>query len=248
MFAGSQTGNSWLVPTTGIVDRESPGRGWHRSAGLTLSSGCVDQKVPGLRAAKEMSSRGRCRGAVVGSAKRKRISYIKFRAQAAPAAPIENHFATWLFHSSNAIDIGHLISSLIVGSLLPALIARNSESAPAILVGLVNLGMAVAACILVAAKPIDVRSKLREPGGFRYSARRASIGSARAARRAGTQDARRTTRIRSSGTRSSIAGSKKPVRKRLWVRSRDANRERKRPPRHPASAMRAPRRSTREAI
>jgi hypothetical protein len=54
----------------------------------------------------------------------------------------ERHFGAYRFLASTGIDIGHLITFVLVGSLV-ALIARGREMAPAVALGLIYAGMAV---------------------------------------------------------------------------------------------------------
>lgn len=58
----------------------------------------------------------------------------------------EHHFTTYRFLASTGIDIGHLITFLLVGFLV-ALVARRREVAPAIVLGLIFAGMAVIASV-----------------------------------------------------------------------------------------------------
>jgi hypothetical protein len=58
----------------------------------------------------------------------------------------ENHYGIYRFLASTAIDIGHLITYLLVG-LLVGLIARRRELAPALVLGLIYAVMAAVASV-----------------------------------------------------------------------------------------------------
>lgn len=72
----------------------------------------------------------------------------------------EHHFGTYRFLASTGIDIGHLITFLMVGSLA-ALIARRSEMAAAISLSLIYAGMAAVASMLLLAKSHDFTCLIR---------------------------------------------------------------------------------------
>jgi hypothetical protein len=59
----------------------------------------------------------------------------------------EHHFKAYEFFASTGIDIAHLISFVVVGSVV-AFIARRSEIPPAIALGLVYVGMAIFASVV----------------------------------------------------------------------------------------------------
>ena len=66
----------------------------------------------------------------------------------------EHHFGTYRFMASTAMNIGHLITFLLVGFLV-ALVVRRREVAPAIVLGLIFAGMAVVASVLYVIRSDD---------------------------------------------------------------------------------------------
>ena len=56
----------------------------------------------------------------------------------------ENHFGVYRFLASTGLDIAHLITFLMVGSLV-ALVAKKREMAPALTLGVIYAGMTVVA-------------------------------------------------------------------------------------------------------
>jgi hypothetical protein len=72
----------------------------------------------------------------------------------------ENHYGTYKFLASTGIDIGHLITFLMVG-LLVGLIARRREMAPALALGLIYTGMAVVASVWFVMKSHEFAYLLR---------------------------------------------------------------------------------------
>lgn len=71
-----------------------------------------------------------------------------------------NHFAVYRFLSSTGIDIGHLITFLMVG-LAVGLIARRREMAPALVLGFIYAVMAVIASVWVVSRSHELAYLLR---------------------------------------------------------------------------------------
>jgi xanthosine utilization system XapX-like protein len=66
----------------------------------------------------------------------------------------EHHFRAYEFFASTGIDVAHLISFVVVGSVV-ALIAKRSEIPPAIALGLIYVGMAIFASVIYVARTHD---------------------------------------------------------------------------------------------
>jgi xanthosine utilization system XapX-like protein len=66
----------------------------------------------------------------------------------------EHHFKAYEFLASTGIDIAHLVSFVVVGSVV-ALIAKRSEIPPAIALGLIYVGMAIFASVFYVARTHD---------------------------------------------------------------------------------------------
>lgn len=66
----------------------------------------------------------------------------------------EHHFSTYMFLASTGIDIGHLITFLIIG-LIVAFAARESELAVTMVLGFIYAAMAVVGSVYVATRTGD---------------------------------------------------------------------------------------------
>jgi hypothetical protein len=71
-----------------------------------------------------------------------------------------NHFAVYRFLASTGIDIGHLITFLLIG-LAVGLIARRREMAPALVLGLIYAVMAVVASVWFVSRSHEFEYLLR---------------------------------------------------------------------------------------
>jgi len=72
----------------------------------------------------------------------------------------DHHFSIYLFLASTGLDIGHLITYLMVGALV-AFIARRSEMSPAVALGLIYAGMAVVGSVWFVLKSHEFAYLLR---------------------------------------------------------------------------------------
>ena len=72
----------------------------------------------------------------------------------------EHHYGTYRFLASTGLDIGHLMTYLLVGALV-AFIARRSEMAPAVALGLIYAGMTVVGSVWFVLKSHEFAYLLR---------------------------------------------------------------------------------------